>query len=331
MGKASHGLSDEKLADCYQQVRRYAASHCAAGEAEDIAQETVARFLAQRDFSHDGPDPVAWMMTVARRLWMDGYKFRQKVAVSEEQVRSRTTASAPSALDVVLENEQSARLADAFGLLSPQQQAIIRDKFVLGLSYEEISAATDMKVNALRVRASRARERFAELLGDLRNAGLLVLLRWRTRRTFFPAEAPAYAATALAQVAVPLAMVAGAVTMTPLLSRHHAPPTRPVAMSAPAGGTADDLRPEAMAFRSASMTRSRASSTGGNAGDTRSTRVSAGDASVEHTETKNPDGSSSQHDEVKLGDDTVYEHDGRGWTGDGPSLTCRLLCPHDPH
>jgi len=131
--------------------------------AQDLTQEVFLRVTRAEVPVADASGHRAWVFKIARNLVLnhlrDGHRHGQAVALDE------TTTPAPPT------QELSLAIREALAALTE----VDRDVFLLresaGLSYEEIAAACDLSVEAVRGRLRRAREHLRGALdGELRSA-----------------------------------------------------------------------------------------------------------------------------------------------------------------
>ena len=126
-----------------------------ATDAEDLVQETMARFLAR---AGPTPQPVRpYLFRILRNLYVDGWRRRSPCPLP--------LAPAPSAEDIVLREMLSAWLEEALAELEPALREVLWLREVEGFSYAEISEVMDCPTNTVRSRLSRARSQVLLRLG----------------------------------------------------------------------------------------------------------------------------------------------------------------------
>jgi RNA polymerase sigma-70 factor (ECF subfamily) len=145
-----------------------------AAVGEELAQEALARAYAGLGaYREDGPFRL-WLLRIAVnacRDWLKAGARRERPVGDEaeaEGARQAATraAPAPDPQRVVAGRLALAALADAVAALPPAYREAFTLFHVEGLAYQEMRAVTGVRVNALKVRVHRARERLRRALGD---------------------------------------------------------------------------------------------------------------------------------------------------------------------
>lgn len=215
-------------------------------DAEDIAQEALARLYVRPGLLDEDADPWPWLSVVARNVGRDMMRH----AAYSTTVESGTLDQLPDGEhvhDQVVARDDAERLRVAIASLSPRDRALIRLRDVQGVPVGEIAALLRMNDNAVRQQLFRARKRLANAYLDLggdRQLGLLGTLGLRCReamRRYGRAlDAAAPSATSMLSAATPAiaAILGGALflTTTPAAGPAHA--------ASPGG---DDARPRTAA------------------------------------------------------------------------------------
>lgn len=132
-------------------------------DADDVTQTALERALARRaDFESDFPIE-AWLLRVARNIWLDQLR-RQKVRAAEidSEVVGRFHAIAGFG-DAHTRAESNEALA-AFADLPPGQKEVAALVLVEGLSYAETAAALETPLGTVMSRLARARTALAARL-----------------------------------------------------------------------------------------------------------------------------------------------------------------------
>lgn len=150
-------------------VRFCAAYLRAPDEAEDAAQEALARLFAARDGAAPA-EPRAWVYRVARNLCLNRLR-----SVS----RRREAEPMPSAFDAASEGtgpftalareDQRAAFARAFEALPEGEREALRLRYIEGLSREEIAQVLEVEPATVKTRLYAGLER---LRGALANPSL---------------------------------------------------------------------------------------------------------------------------------------------------------------
>lgn len=129
-----------------------------AAEADDITSETFVR--AWTAFDHlKTPTVKAYLLTIARHLYLQSRKRKERHVVLDDQMEATTPdpaqrAEIRSELDAVMKVLQAMPEIDRAVLLMRAQD---------GLSYEEIAEANGISVAAAKVKVHRARLKLARL------------------------------------------------------------------------------------------------------------------------------------------------------------------------
>ncbi|MBI2332022.1 MAG: sigma-70 family RNA polymerase sigma factor, partial [Chloroflexi bacterium] len=126
-----------KLYDCYlQPVYRYLYSRLGnAHEAEDITSLTfIAAYEALPKYREQGQF-AAWLFRIARSKMNDHFR-RNRYEVDLEA--AERTAAGEDALGVFIQDEELKRLRSVIKELNPEEQDLIRLRYVADLSFVEM-------------------------------------------------------------------------------------------------------------------------------------------------------------------------------------------------
>jgi RNA polymerase sigma factor (sigma-70 family) len=130
----------------YRYLRRAVGS---ADLAEDLSQEVFLRVVRGLPSYQDRQLETSWVFRIVRRVLAD--HWREPLPPISDALDSREVAEEPT-------QALRASLEQAIGRLDPLNQEVLLMREVVGLSYEEIAAALDMTLPAVRGRLARARE-----------------------------------------------------------------------------------------------------------------------------------------------------------------------------
>lgn len=158
----------ERLVERYRDlVVRVAARIVGREEAEDVAQDSLLRAFHRLDkFRHEAPFR-SWLLRIVHNTALNHLARRVPTPVEEvPEVEEGMTSSERSPARNLEERERRDRLAVKLTQLRPQHRSVLVLRDVEGLSYEEISAVTEMPLGSVKGRLHRAR---AELVDILRN------------------------------------------------------------------------------------------------------------------------------------------------------------------
>lgn len=124
--------------------------------AQDIVQETLVD--AYRGFAslHDPDHAGDWLYTILRRK---AYAHRQARRIEVE-----LPPDLPSAQPDLLEDLTRGIVIEQIERLSRDDREILAGKYLLGLSYQELSESLGLNEGAIRVRCLRAKERLRKAL-----------------------------------------------------------------------------------------------------------------------------------------------------------------------
>src|SRR5690349_22881746 len=157
-------LYDRYVDLVYRYVYFRVGSHALA---EDLTSETFLRALRRiADFTWQGRDFGAWLVTIARNLVTDHFKssrFRLEVTTGE-MLDANEVERSPE--DSVLESLSNAALLDAVRRLIPQQQECVTLRFLQGLSVAETARVMGKNEGAIKTLQYRAVRTLARLLPD---------------------------------------------------------------------------------------------------------------------------------------------------------------------
>lgn len=109
--------------------------------AEDLFQECFARVLERRDQWSETPF-LPWLLVLARNLFIDDYR-REKLRRTDELMDAAQAAEFASDVDEWLEG------------LPAQEQELLKEHYLGGLSYRELSRRYGTSEASLRQRLSR--------------------------------------------------------------------------------------------------------------------------------------------------------------------------------
>jgi RNA polymerase sigma-70 factor (ECF subfamily) len=150
------------------QLHRFFASQMGSRiEADDMLQEVWLRIHRARHTYRAGEPLLAWVYAIARRVRVDNYRKRRRIAWREvaADVLPEAPARAPEPDELPSFDELVAALPES------QREVLVMLK-VTGLSVEETARATSSTVGAVKQKAHRAYERLRSLLQQKPTAGV---------------------------------------------------------------------------------------------------------------------------------------------------------------
>lgn len=225
-------------------------------EAEELTQEAftrayaaMPRFAGERRF-------YPWLSVIAARLCADMHRRRSRTEVQAEV----DPGPVEGGQDQVFAAVDRELVTQALARLGPRHRDVLRLREEEGWTYQRIAAHFDVSIGAVEQllwRARRALRREFEVVagGDARLAAGVPVLGWLARRLHglrarFD-DVATFAAPALANTAVSLAIVAGSAATLPSHEADVAPPARPTTVdlapvaAEPATPTASATPPDA--------------------------------------------------------------------------------------
>ncbi len=138
--------------------------------AEELFQETWLRVL-ERGHRYDGRHRFeTWLFTVTRRLVIDHQRRRQARSwelldpAGDEGALGLEADRNPSALDRVLEREESDRLGRALSLLPAAHREVLVLRFHEDMSLEEIAAVVAAPLSTVKSRLYRGLEALRDFI-----------------------------------------------------------------------------------------------------------------------------------------------------------------------
>lgn len=133
--------------------------------AEDLTSETFLRALRRiADFTWQGKDFGAWLVTIARNLVADHFKSgRHRLEIcTADMLDADRPEEGPE--HVILDSITNATLHEAVGMLRPEQRRCVVLRFLYGLSVTETAVAMGKRNVAVRALQYRAVRSLADLL-----------------------------------------------------------------------------------------------------------------------------------------------------------------------
>jgi RNA polymerase sigma-70 factor, ECF subfamily len=219
-------------------LERYARSLGASQEdAEEIAATALLRAYQHPPAARRDQEWRAWLSTVAQNLFIDARRRRQVRLVAGDDVIESVPSPGGSVEQVAATAEEARQICAAIALLPPMQRAAIYLREVRGHSYEEIADELGITLKAVTATLHRARDGVRRRHGGLAQAlsGLALTPLGVLRRGAGAARlATASASGTAAQIAIPVALVAGAGGVA-IAAQHTltATPRRVATVSAP--------------------------------------------------------------------------------------------------
>lgn len=134
-----------------------------AAAAQDVVQDTFLK-LCQQDRDRVSKKLKSWLFTVARNGALDHLRKRKRLSpIDDEMVQAMPSGERPPDDTVALQDTMEG-IEGFLRRLSENQQEVVRLKFQHGLSYQEISEATGLKVGNVGFLLHAALKRLRELM-----------------------------------------------------------------------------------------------------------------------------------------------------------------------
>jgi RNA polymerase sigma-70 factor (ECF subfamily) len=143
------------------QLHRFFASKMgSAAEAEDMLQDVWLRIHRVRHTYRPGEPLLPWVYAIARRVRVDSYRKRQRIASRERavEVLPESAAGTPE------EKTDLPAFEDLVASLPESQREVLTMLKVNELSLEDVARATSSTVGAVKQKAHRAYQRLRSLL-----------------------------------------------------------------------------------------------------------------------------------------------------------------------
>lgn len=228
-------------------LQRYARRWLGAGDADDVAQETLARALARWPELDHARDLWPWLSVVARNLAFDQLRARRTCAIPDDDL---PCGGAVHEWDSVPERaaetaERADLLQEVFAGLSARQQQVLRLRLSNGMSFADIASLLGVSEVAVRQQLLRARRNMAArflarggTLPAVAPGGVALWAASWLRRRLRDLTAAAGPAASLAVAVVTAVVVSVPATPAPALETAAASAAASVTASRPATETA---------------------------------------------------------------------------------------------
>ncbi|HLT34801.1 MAG TPA: sigma-70 family RNA polymerase sigma factor [Enhygromyxa sp.] len=147
-------------------------------EAEDLVQDSMVRAYRFWDTFKQGTNIKAWLFTILRNTFINGYHRRGRARKFETEVHGQmrsvgptaalaySTSQPPGPEEVVSKQITTARIREALDSLPPDYRVAVILADLEGLSYKEIADAMDCPIGTVMSRIYRGRKLLHKLLYD---------------------------------------------------------------------------------------------------------------------------------------------------------------------
>ena len=146
-----------------QLYRFFAAQLGNVDDAGDMLQDAWLRVHRVRHTYRAGEPVLPWIYAIARRVRVDSYRKRRRIAVREIAVAILPETPAPG-----VQSSELPAFDQLIADLPSSQREVLTMLKVNGLSLEEIARATSSRVGAVKQKAHRAYERLRSLVDPVR-------------------------------------------------------------------------------------------------------------------------------------------------------------------
>ncbi|MHB1311438.1 MAG: RNA polymerase sigma factor [Gemmatimonadaceae bacterium] len=148
-----------------QPLARFAASHGARDEVDELVQDTFVRAFHSLESFRADASLRTWLFTILKRLMLDrqraGRRQRNQVELEEGHAVQEFDA-----LDGMVADEMLARVHAAVARLSPLQKEVFTLRVTEGMPYADIARIVDSTEGACRVHYHNAMRAIKEFLSN---------------------------------------------------------------------------------------------------------------------------------------------------------------------
>ncbi len=131
--------------------------------ADDLTQETLFRMLRHAHAYDPKHAMKTWLLTIARRLWIDHLRRNARREVST--LEQNETGNLPAPHESAALAEQREQLDRALDQLSEAQRCAVTLFYQQEMSVEQIAVVMQMPQGTVKSHLFRARERLRQLMG----------------------------------------------------------------------------------------------------------------------------------------------------------------------
>lgn len=134
-----------------------------AGDAEDLAQETIVKAMSNWRRFDDGSNLSAWAMTILRNTFLSNLRKLRREIVDTDLV---TSDIGPVTYGNQEDRVRLRTVSSAFDQLAPAARRTLLLVGAYGLTYERAAEIEGCAIGTVKSRASRARLALAQLSGE---------------------------------------------------------------------------------------------------------------------------------------------------------------------
>lgn len=138
-------------------------------DAEDITIQTFSRAFDKIDSFDDQYEFKTWLITISKNLHIDMVR-KQKRSIIHNAIQSENDPvfnvadNTPSAEDILIQEQNLAKLLKCIKSLKPHYQEVIQLRYFQEMTYEEISDTIEEPINNVKVKLLRAKKLLAEII-----------------------------------------------------------------------------------------------------------------------------------------------------------------------
>lgn len=135
-------------------------------EAEDALQEVFVKIWRNAGkYQVNGLSPMTWLITIARNHAIDRVRSRKASGGSIDEVADLTDA-APGPEALAIASSETGRIAACLGQLEPDRSDAVRRAYLVGETYNELSARYGVPLNTIRTWLRRSLLKLRECLSS---------------------------------------------------------------------------------------------------------------------------------------------------------------------
>lgn len=136
-------------------------------EAEDITIKSFAKAFDKLSAFNDNYNFKTWLITISKNIYIDHLRKEKKTTISitkNDNSVYNIKDDAPSAEDLIITEQNLAKLLADIKKLKPHYQEVIQLRFFQELSYKEIANELNEPMNNVKVKLLRAKKLLAEII-----------------------------------------------------------------------------------------------------------------------------------------------------------------------
>jgi len=138
-------------------------------EAQDITIKTFAKAFDKIHLYDDNYNFKTWLIAISKNILIDHYRKNETETISIHKKESgayKISDDAPSAEDLLINEQNLNRLLNYIKQLKPHHQEIINLRYFRELSYKEIATELNEPIGNVKVKLLRAKKILATVIAD---------------------------------------------------------------------------------------------------------------------------------------------------------------------